>query len=218
MTNAEVIAKTAAHLKEQFSAEASGHDWWHMYRVWQLAKHIAQHEPEADPFITELGALMHDIGDHKFHGGDEEAGPRIAREWLKSLRVENDVIEQIQDIIRTVSFKGANVETPMNTLEGWIIQDADRLDAIGAVGIARTFAYGGSKGRPMYDPERPPEDYADFKAYKNGNGHTINHFHEKLLLLKDRMHTETAKKMADARHAYMVKFLDEFHAEWDGKR
>lgn len=218
MTNTEVIEKTAAHLKEQFSTEASGHDWSHMYRVWQLAKHIAKTEPQADPFLTELGALMHDIADFKFHDGDEEVGPRVAREWLESLGVENAIIEHIQDIIRTVSFKGANVPSHMNSIEGWIVHDADKLDAIGAIGIARTFAYGGAKGRPMYDPEHPPEEYEDFEAYKNNNSPTINHFHEKLLLLKDIMHTAEAKKLAAARHNYMLAFLDEFHAEWDGKR
>jgi uncharacterized protein len=218
MTNAEILAKTAAHLEQEFKGEASGHDWWHMYRVWQLSKHIAASEPQADLFITELGALMHDIADFKFHDGDETVGPRVAREWLESLGADSAVVDHVADIVRTVSFKGANVPSQMNSIEGWIVHDADKLDAMGAMGIARTFAYGGTKGRSMYDPEQLPQEYADIEAYKNNNSSSINHFHEKLLLLKDRMHTETGKKMAQARHDYMLAFLDEFHAEWDGER
>ncbi len=217
MTQAETIQQTADFVRQKFSGEGSGHDWWHMYRVWQLSKRIVADEPSADTFVVELGALLHDIADWKFHDGDEEAGPKAARDWLESIAVDNVVIEQIEEIIRTVSFKGAGVASNMKTIEGKIIHDADKLDAMGAMGIARTFAYGGSKGREMYDPDHKPEDYADFEAYKNNNGPTINHFYEKLLLLKDRMYTSTAKELAQARHTYMEQYLAEFYAEWNGK-
>lgn len=213
-----IITQTAAFVKEKFSGEGTGHDWWHMYRVWQLAKTIAADEPGADMFVVELGALLHDIADWKFHDGDEEAGPRAAREWLESLSVEEPVIVQIEDIIRTVSFKGAGVASNMKTIEGKVIHDADKLDAIGAIGIARAFAYGGANGRAMYDPDEKPEQHDSFEVYKKSSGHTINHFYEKLLLLKGRMYTDTAKRLADERHQYMEDFLQEFYDEWGGKR
>lgn len=214
----QVIEKTVEFVREKFSGESSGHDWWHMYRTWQLAKTIAVREPQADPFITELGALLHDIADWKFHDGDENAGPKAAREWLKSLQIEESVIVHVEDIIRTVSFKGAGVASNMKTLEGKIIHDADKLDAIGAIGIARTFAYGGANNRAMYDPDQKPEQHDSFDAYKANRGPTINHFYEKLLLLKDRMYTDTAKQLAQKRHEYMEQFLQEFYAEWEGKQ
>ena len=218
MDKQQVIQNTISHLKEQFASDASGHDWWHMYRVWQLAKTIAATEPEADMFIVELGALLHDIADWKFTGGDMEAGPRVAREWLTGQHVDEKVIVQIEDIIRNVSFKGAGVASKMKTIEGKIVSDADKLDAIGALGIARTFAYGGSKGRLMYDPERKPTPDMDFEAYKSSNSPTINHFYEKLLLLKDRLFTKEARRLAEKRHVFMEQFLDEFFEEWDGRR
>ncbi len=218
MTHQEVITKTAAYLKEKFTGEATGHDWWHMYRVWQLSKTICKSEPDADVFVTELGALLHDIADWKFHDGDEEAGPRAAREWLESLQVEESVITHIEDIIRTVSFKGANVASNMKTIEGKIIHDADKLDAIGALGIARTFAYGGAHNREIYNPVEKPTMHDNFEQYKTSGSHTINHFYEKLLLLKDRMYTQTGKKLAQQRHEYMEQFLEEFYGEWEGQR
>lgn len=218
MTQAEIILKTQAFLQDKFSTESSGHDYWHMYRTWKAAKHIASTEPDANMFIVELAALLHDIADWKFHDGDEEAGPRAAREWLESLEVSNDVIEHIEDIIRNVSFKGANVETKLKTIEGQIVHDADKLDAIGAIGIGRTFAYGGAKGRPMHDPNRLAEKHNTFEAYKNSNSPTINHFYEKLLLLKDRMFTQTGKELAQHRHEVMKQFLKEFLDEWKGRR
>lgn len=187
-----------------------------MYRVWQSAKTIADQEKDADKYVVELGALLHDIADWKFHDGDEEAGPKAAREWLESLDVNEAIILHIEDIIRTVSFKGAGVASNMKTLEGKIIHDADKLDAIGAIGIGRAFAYGGSKDRPMYDPNKKHTLHEDFESYKNDKGATINHFYEKLLLLKDRMYTKTARSMAQKRHEYMESFLEEFYAEWDG--
>lgn len=212
------IAKTAGYVKEKFSGEGTGHDWWHMYRVWQLSKTIGANEPEADMYIVELGALLHDIADWKFHDGNEEAGPVAAREWLESIEVDESVIAHIEDIIRTVSFKGAGVASNMKTIEGKIIHDADKLDAMGAIGIARTFAYGGANNREMYNPDQQPETHDTFETYKKSQGHTVNHFYEKLLLLKDRMYTQAAKKIAAERHTYMEAFLDEFYAEWDGKR
>ncbi|HXR49887.1 MAG TPA: HD domain-containing protein [Verrucomicrobiae bacterium] len=218
MKQADCIQKTADFVKAKFSGEGTGHDWWHMYRVWQLAKTIVAEEKEADLFVVELGALLHDIADWKFHNGDEEAGPKAAREWLESIGVQEAVISQIEDVIRTVSFKGAGVASAMKTIEGKIIHDADKLDAIGAVGIARTFAYGGAHNREIYNPTISPERHDSFEAYKNSKGPTINHFYEKLLLLKDRMFTETAKRIAEQRHVYMEAYLKEFFAEWEGDR
>lgn len=217
MTQDEIILKTQKFIEEKFRDESSGHDYWHMYRVWKLAKHIAKKEANVDMFTLELAALLHDIADYKFHDGDEEVGPRAAREWLESLQVDNSVIEHIENIIRNVSFKGANVETKLDTIEGKIVHDADKLDAIGAIGIGRTFAYGGKKGRLMYDPDVRPEMHDSFEAYKNSNGPTLNHFYEKLLLLKDRMFTQTGKEIAQHRHEYMEKFIKEFLAEWEGE-
>lgn len=218
MSNTEVIEQTRAFVEKKFSTESTGHDYWHMYRVWKLATHIATSEDDVDMFTLELAALLHDIADWKFHGGDEEAGPKAAREWLESLNVNNDTIEHIENIIRNVSFKGAHVETNLKTIEGQIVHDADKLDAIGAIGIGRTFAYGGANGRPMHDPNRAAEQHTTFDAYKNSNSPTINHFYEKLLLLKDRMLTKTGHDLAQHRHEVLQNFLEEFLAEWDGKR
>lgn len=217
MTKAEVIEQTRAFVEEKFATESSGHDYWHMYRVWKLAKHIAESEKGVDIFTMELAALLHDIADWKFHD-DEEAGPRAAREWLASLDVDDAVIKHVEDVIRNVSFKGAHVETKLKTIEGQIVHDADKLDAIGAIGIGRAFAYGGSKGRSMHDPNISAQQHDTFEAYKNSNSPTVNHFYEKLLLLKDRMFTETGRKLAQHRHKVMEEFLEEFLAEWDGKR
>lgn len=197
--------------------EGSGHDWWHVYRVWQLAKTIADKEQDADRFTVELGALLHDIADWKFADGDLEAGPRAAREWLEKNGAEEEVIRHVEDIIRDTSFKGAKVDLVLKTLEAKIIFDADKLDAIGAIGIARTFAYGGSKNRSMYEPDEKPIMHASFEEYKNNQSHTINHFYEKLLLLKDLMQTQTGQQIAQSRHDYMENFLKEFYTEWDGK-
>jgi uncharacterized protein len=216
--NRDSIQQTADFVKRKFMAEGSGHDWWHMYRVWQMAKTIAKEEKNADLFVVELGALLHDIADWKFHDGSFEAGPQAAREWLASIKVEEAAIVQIEDIVRNVSFKGAGVPSSMKKIEGKIIHDADKLDAIGAIGIARTFAYGGAKDREMYDPAHKPELHTDFESYKNSASPTVNHFYEKLLLLKDIMYTDTAKRIAENRHEYMEKFLEEFYAEWDGER
>ena len=215
MTNEQIIVRTRKHVENKFKNEEAAHDWWHMYRVWKLAKPIVTSEPDADPFIVELGALLHDIADWKFNDGDIEAGPKAAREWLKSLDVHEDVILKIEDIVRNVSFKGANVKQTMKSKEGQIVSEADKLDAIG---IARTFAYGGTHDRPMYDPDVKPEQHQTFEAYKNSNSPSINHFYEKLLLLKDKLYTKTAKEIALHRHKVMEQYLDEFYKEWEGER
>jgi uncharacterized protein len=162
--------------------------------------------------------LLHDIADWKFHDGDMEAGPKAARAWLEKIDVDGTVIEHVEDIIRTVSFKGANVSPAMKTIEGKIIHDADKLDAMGAIGIARVFAYGGAHDRLIHDPDHRPEQHDSFEAYKNSQGPSINHFYEKLLLLKDRMYTATGRKLAAQRHRYLEQFLEEFHGEWEGRR
>lgn len=213
---AEVLKKTEAHVRKEFEGEGSGHDWWHIHRVRNTALTLAKEE-KADLFIVELAALLHDIADHKFHNGDETIGPKTARLWLSSLSVDEFLIQHVCDIIADLSYKGADVTTPMKTIEGQVVQDADRLDAVGAIGIARAFAYGGHKSRELYNPDVPPTLHDSFEAYKNDKGHTINHFYEKLFLLKDRMNTRSAKKIAENRHHFMQEFVDRFLNEWDGK-
>lgn len=210
-----ILAKTEAYVRGRMEGEGSGHDWWHVHRVRQTALRLAREEG-ADPYVVELAALLHDVADHKFHGGDETAGPRAAREWLEGLGVEEAVVRHVCAIIAELSYKGAGVPTPMSTPEGRVVQDADRLDAIGAIGVARTFAFGGSRGRPMHDPEAAPEAHGSFEAYKASRGPTINHFHEKLLLLRDRMNTAAARRVAEERHRYVEGFLEQFFREWNG--
>ena len=180
-------------VEKKLEGEGSGHDWWHIFRVWNLAKHLAELE-NADKQVVELAALLHDIADWKFHDGDESAGPREARRCLDQAGADPVTTDHVCEIIATISYKGAGVATPMKTLEGQVVQDADRLDAIGAVGIARTFAYGGHKDRLMYHPDEKPHMHQSFEEYKKNTGHTINHFYEKLLLLKDRMNTVNGEK------------------------
>ena len=179
-----LTGKTAEYVRSLLVGEGSGHDWWHIYRVWKMSVRIAKEE-NANLLVVELGALLHDIADWKFNDGDEEVGPAKARAWLQSLMVDEEVIAQVCQIVRDISYKGAGVATPMPTIEGQVVQDSDRLDAIGAIGIARTFAYGGSKAREMYNPDQSPVLHQSFEQYKMGNGSTINHFYEKLLLLKE---------------------------------
>ena len=214
-TQQEVITRIATELRHRFESEGSGHDWWHIERVWRNAKSIGATE-QADMVVVELAALLHDIADWKFHSGDEMIGPRSAREILQRERVDIKIIDHVADIIATMSYKGAGVPTPMATIEGKIVQDADRLDAIGAIGIARTFAYGGHKGRLLYDPNRKPEMHTTKEAYFTTDAPTINHFYEKLLLLKDRMNTAEARKIAEGRHRIMEQYLEDFFAEWEG--
>ncbi|MBC5991593.1 HD domain-containing protein [Pontibacter cellulosilyticus] len=211
-----LIQKTADHVKSLLSGEGSGHDWWHIYRVWKNAQSIAIEEPTANVHIVELAALLHDIGDHKFHNGDETVGPRMAREWLERHNILEADIQHICTIIQELCFKGAGTSSAMSSIEGRIVQDADRLDAIGAIGIARTFAYGGHKDRLLYDPEVKPVLHTSFEDYKASTAPTINHFYEKLLLLKDRMHTKAARRIAEQRHQYMETFLQQFYKEWEG--
>ena len=215
MNSQDLIEKTSLYVQKELADDGSGHDWWHVYRVWSIAKKIAQKE-SADQTTVELAALLHDIADWKFNNGDESAGPKQAADWLNSNGATPRLVSEVREIISTLSYKGANVATPMRTIEGKIVQDADRLDAIGAVGIARTFAYGGNKNRLMYHPDEAPVMHESFEHYKKNKGHTINHFYEKLLLLKDRMNTQSAKNIAEQRHIFMESYLDRFYKEWDG--
>ena len=212
-----LVTRAAAAVRKAMAGEGSGHDWWHIWRVWRLAERLARTEPRADRTVVALGALLHDLGDWKFHGGDEEAAPREAGRLLARLGARADVIARVQAVCREVSYKGAGVADRPTSLETRLVQDADRLDAIGAIGVARTFAYGGAKGRSMYEPGEKPVLHRTFAAYKKSRGHTINHFHEKLLLLKDRLHTREARRLAKRRHAFLEAFLKRFHAEWEGK-
>ena len=216
-TKNQVIIEKVAHIvKQKLKSESSGHDWWHIYRVWKIAQHIGRKET-AGMFVVELAALFHDIADWKFHGGDETVGPKIARQILSEHNIPEDIIVHVSEVISTMSFKGAGVKSEVRTLEGKVVQDADRLDAIGAIGIARTFTYGGYKNRAIYNPEQKPVMHQTKEAYLKNEGHTINHFYEKLLLLKDRMNTQTAKRIAESRHRFMEAYLDRFFREWEGR-
>lgn len=217
MNQQQVIDAAVNHIRQLFANEGSGHDWWHIYRVWKMAIRLAEIE-NADLEIVQLAALLHDIADWKFHGGDLTAGPRAAREWMSSQSVPEDIIEHVCQIIGQLSYKGSGVATDMPTVEGRVVQDADRLDAIGAMGIARAFAYGGHDGRLLYDPDHPPEIHESAQAYRNSRGPTINHFYEKLLLLKERMQTTAGKAMAQQRHEFMEHYLAQFYAEWEGQK
>ena len=194
-----------------------GHDWWHIYRVWKTAKHIAASE-QVDVFVVELGALLHDIADSKFHNGDESIGPKRAGELLQSLQVDEPVIIHVQNIISHISFKGGNHQQAFRSKELDVVQDADRLDAIGAIGIARAFNYGGFKNRSLHDPGIQPNLAMSREEYKSNKAPTINHFYEKLLLLKDRMNTATGKALAAERHAFMETYLNQFYKEWEGEK
>lgn len=221
MSQAEVIEKTRKYIQEHFSGESSGHDYWHMYRVWKNAQRIAAHE-DADMFVVELAALLHDIADWKFHNGDAEAGPRAAREWLEALTVENKVIAHVEEIIRGIDFQGENTTPQLHTIEGKIVHDADKLDAMGAIGIARAFATGAHFNEVIHDPDIAVPAYASVAEYRQAKGAqgrtVINHFYEKLLLLKDRMLTKTGAAMAQHRHTVMDQYLQEFYAEWEGEK
>lgn len=217
MTSSQtLIDKTRAHVESALSGDGSGHDWWHVHRVWNLARTLADAEG-AGRTVVELAALLHDIGDWKFHGGDETVGPARAVEWLTSAGADPRTVSEVAEIVSGISFKGAGVPTPMRTLEGQVVQDADRLDALGAMGIARAFAYGGHANRLIYHPGQPPVMHQSFEQYKKNDGHTINHFYEKLLLLKDRMNTATGKKIAGERHRFMEIYLERFFKEWNGE-
>jgi len=214
MDKKTIISQTITFVKQQLKGDATGHDWWHVHRVWHMALTLAEKEG-ADLFVVQLAALLHDIADWKFHDGDDKKGEVIARQWLESLGLEEKVISHVCQIVSDISFKGAGVATNMKTIEGKVVQDADRLDAIGAIGIARAFAYGGYKKREMYNPEIKPLLHQSFEQYKNSEGTTVNHFYEKLLLLKNRMNTQSALQIAEERHQFMEVFLDEFLKECD---
>lgn len=216
MTKSNIIARTIDFVKVALAGAETGHDRFHTYRVWKTACHIADNEP-ADRFVVELAALLHDIADSKFNDGDEEIGPRKAATFLKAQGVSLEIVDHVENIVRNISFKGGNQPQEFRSSEMDIVQDADRLDAIGAIGIARTFNYGGYKNREMYNPEIKPKLNMTKEEYKNSSAPTINHFYEKLLLLKDRMNTKTGKAIAEHRHQFMEQFLDEFFEEWEGR-
>lgn len=211
----DIINNVAIYVESLFSDDGTGHDWWHIYRVWNTALKIAEFS-EADLFVVQLTALFHDIADWKFHDGDLSAGSKKTKEILESMDVDEKVIKHVCDIVENISFKGAGVENQIKTIEGMIVQDADRLDAIGAIGIARAFAFGGSRNRIMHDPNIKSVSHDTFEAYKNNVSPTINHFYEKLLLLKNMMNTEKGKNIAIERHKYMEEFLKQFYNEWYG--
>jgi len=208
------IENTVKFVKEKLEGAEAGHDWYHIERVWKLSKKIAETE-DCNHDVVELSALLHDIADPKFHNGDETIAPKIAREFLEEQQVPEDVIEKVLFIIKNISFKN-RAEAPAELpIELKIVQDADRIDAIGAIGIGRTFNFGGFKNNPMYDPEVQPSLNMSKDEYKKSNGTTINHFYEKLLLLKDLMNTDKGKEIAQQRHDYMLGFLDQFFKEWN---
>jgi uncharacterized protein len=212
MDHSTLITKTANFVRSTLKDAEGGHDWWHIHRVWNNAKRITETE-HANLLVVELAALLHDIADSKFNNGDEEIGPATAGEFLRSINVDDEIIEHVQQIIRYISFKAGFDKAAFHSIELDIVQDADRLDAIGAIGIARAFTYGGFKGREIYNPEIKPDLNMTKDAYKNSTAPTINHFYEKLLLLKDKMNTATGKKLAQQRHDFMEIYLKQFYSE-----
>jgi uncharacterized protein len=207
-----IIDKTEKFIRAELENAEGGHDWWHIYRVWNNAKLIARQE-QCNLLTVELAALLHDIADSKFHNGDEEVGPRKAGEFLTSINVDEETIIHVQQIIRHISFRSGFEGPGFQSIELRIVQDADRLDAIGAIGIARTFSYGGFKGREIYNPEIAPNLNMNKTEYKKSDTPSINHFYEKLLLLKDRMNTETGRQLAEQRHTFMETYLQQFFME-----
>ena len=217
MTYPELISKTISFVKAKLENAEGGHDWFHIERVFKNAVLIAKNE-DCDVTVVKLGALLHDIADSKFHEGDESVGPKIARDFLESENVDEEIITHVVHIIKNISYKGGNFEKKFSSLELDVVQDADRLDAIGAIGIARAFNYGGFKNRALYDPKIAPNSRMSKEEYKKNDAPTLNHFYEKLLLLKDKMNTDTGKKIAKERHRYMEGFLAQFYAEWEGDK
>lgn len=211
------IQLTLDFVKKELKNAEAGHDWWHIERVWKTAIAIAKHEA-VDLAVVEFAALLHDIADSKFNNGDEEIGPQKAGDFLKSINVADETVLHVQQIIRNMSFKASLGKLSFSSPEMLVVQDADRLDAIGAIGIARAFTYGGFKNRELYNPATEPQINQSKEAYKNTSAPTINHFYEKLLLLKDKMNTKTGKQIAEQRHNFMVQYLEQFYNEWDGKR
>ncbi len=217
MIDSNILNATIRFVKKQLDTAEGGHDWFHIERVYKLALRIAEKEADVDVLVVQLAALLHDIADSKFHDGDETIGPRLAREFLSEQQLAGDQLEQVIAVIENISFKGGNQAQTYFSKELAVVQDADRLDAIGAIGIARTFNYGGFKNRALYDPEIQPNLQLSKEAYKNSKAPTLNHFYEKLLRLKDLMHTETARTIATERHHFMEQFLSRFYAEWEGE-
>lgn len=213
----DIIDTTIAFVKDELKNAEGGHDWFHIERVYKNAILISEGE-EIDKTVVALGALLHDIADSKFHNGDETVGPLKARNFLQKQNLSEDKIQQVVKIIENVSFSGGNRRQDFYSKELEVIQDADRLDAIGAIGIARTFNYGGFKNRKMYDPDIAPNLTMTPEEYKASDAPTINHFYEKLLLLKNRMNTDTGRRIAEERHLFMESFLKQFYAEWEGKK
>ena len=209
-----IINKTKEYVKAKLDGEGTGHDFWHILRVYKTSIYIGEKE-NADLFVVELAALLHDIEDWKFNEGNCDVGSKLSRQWLESLGVDDNIIDRITRIIGTMSFKGGTTNSQQETIEGKVVQDADRLDALGAIGIGRAFAYGGFKGRELHNPNITPQKYNSFEQYKKSTGTTTNHFYEKLLLLKDLMNTKTGKSMAEERHKFMEDYLDQFFREWD---
>jgi uncharacterized protein len=217
MNNQELIQSTIAFVKEKLRDAEGGHDWFHIQRVYNNALHIGKAE-QCDLTVVQLGALLHDIADSKFHNGDESVGPETARIFLESHNVDETTIAHVVKIIENVSFKGGNFAKDFHSKELEVVQDADRLDAIGAIGVARAFNYGGFRGRALYDPEIVPNLNMTKDEYKKSVGPTLNHFYEKLLLLKEKMNTDAGKRIADERHRFMEQFIEQFYAEWNGEK
>ena len=217
MTNTEIIETTISFVKETLKGAEGGHDWFHIQRVFNNTLLIAKNE-EVEPLVVSLGALLHDIADAKFYDGDETVGPRMATDFLNSIHVDQKIITHVIDIIENISFKSSLEKKPQrfNSPELQVVQDADRLDAIGAIGIARAFNYGGFKNRELYNPDIQPNLNMNKEEYKKSTAPTINHFYEKLLLLKNKMNTSTGKKLAESRHQFMLDYLAQFDQEWNG--
>lgn len=213
MDKNQIIEETIDFVQQRLKDAEGGHDWFHTERVLKNAREIAAGE-QVDLFVVELGALLHDIADYKFHNGDESIGPQLARNFLAEKKIPEEIIVHVENIINWISFKGGNEAQKFNSPELQVVQDADRLDALGAIGIARTFNYGGFKGRAIFDPEIKPNFNMTKEEYKASTAPTINHFYEKLFLLKDRMNTQTGRKLAEERHEFMEIFLREFYKEW----
>ena len=221
----DLISSTVSFVQEALKGAEGGHDWFHTERVWKMARYIREKEQQGDLMVIELAALLHDIADPKFHDGDQEKGARLASGFLEKKGVDEERVRHVGEIIRNVSYKGGNpkdvatrgtaTRSGIRSFEFRIVQDADRLDAMGAIGIARAFNYGGFKNRPIHDPSIPVREYNDPAAYYRSNAPTINHFYEKLLKLKDLMHTSTGRRIAGGRHRFMLEFLENFYREWD---
>jgi uncharacterized protein len=219
MTNTAIVEETIAFVKETLQGAEGGHDWFHIQRVFKISLLIAKNQEDIDVLVVSLGALLHDIADAKFHDGDETVGPKLAKQFLSSLHIDKKVINHVVKIIENISFKKSFEKggKKFNSIELQVIQDADMLDAIGAIGIARTFNYGGFKNRELYNPDIAPNLNMTKEEYKKSSAPTINHFYEKLLLLKDKMNTKTGKVLAEERHQFMLNYLEQFYKEWNSQ-